>query len=376
LNSFIADIRYGLRVLRKTPAFTVVAVLTLALGIGANTAIFSIVDAVLLRPLAVHKPDRVVLLQETWQGRGGGGVSAGNFADLREQNSVFSSISASASGAYNLATEDAPERIQGENVTAEYFRTFGVAPLRGQAFTEAEDSPGHNGVAVIGERLWRTRFHENPELTGKPIRVNGVPLVVVGIMPKSFDPLLNKSDIWLPAAFNPERLTNHDEHYLNVLVRLKDGVSLQQARAEMNVIAARQAQRYPLDDKDRGFSLTPLTDALLGDQRVTLFTILGAVGFVLLIACANIANLQLARARGRRKEVAVRAALGASPLRIIRQLLAENVALAAVSAVLGIVIALVGVPWLVARAPAGVPRIEEAHIDLTALLFACGIALL
>src|SRR5579872_2130933 len=190
MNSFVTDVRYGLRVLRKTPSFTVVAVLTLAIGIGANTAIFSIVDAVLLRPLAMEKPERVMLLQEVWQGRGGGNVSVGNFADIREQSTAFSSVSASASAAYNLSTEDAPQRISGENVTAEYFRTFGVAPLRGRVFTEAEDSLGHNAVAVISEGLWRTQFHSDPELVGKTIRVNGVPLVVLGIMPKSFDPLL------------------------------------------------------------------------------------------------------------------------------------------------------------------------------------------
>ena len=376
MNSFLADIRYGLRVLRKTPAFTVVAVLTLAIGIGANTAIFSIVDAVLLRPLTMANPDRVMLLQETWQSRGGGNVSVGNFADIGEQNTVFSSLSASAPAAYNLATEDAPQRIDGENVTAEYFRTFGVAPLQGRVFTASEDTPGHDDVAVISESLWKTQFHADSQLVGKTIHVNSLPLVVLGIMPRSFDPLLNGSKIWVPAAFDAKQLADHDNHYLNVLARLKNSVSREPAQAEMNVIAQRQAERYPIDDKDRGFTLTPLPEALVGDQRVTMFTVLGAVGFVLLIACANIANLQLARARGRRKEIAVRAALGASPLRIVRQLFAENVALGGLSAVLGIVLAMISLPWLVAKAPSGVPRIEEAHLDTTALLFACGIALL
>jgi putative ABC transport system permease protein len=376
MHPLTQDFRYGIRILRAAPAFTVVAVVTLALGIGANTAIFSIVDAVLLRPLAMVHPERVMLLQEAWQGRGGGGVSVGNFADIREQNSSFASTSASASGAYNLATEDTPERIQGENVTTEYFRTFGVAPLHGRVFTQAEDSPGQNAVAVISERLWRTRFHEDPELIGKTIRVNGVPRVVIGVMPKIFDPLLSKSDIWLPAAFTPSQLADYDNHYLLVFARLKDGVSPAGARSELRILAAREAQSHPIDNKDRGFSLTPLAEVLLGDQRVALFTVLGAVGFVLLIACANIANLQLARARGRQKEVAVRVALGATPQRIVLQLLAENLTLAAISAGLGIGLAVAGVRWLVANAPARVPRIEEARIDFVALLFACGITLL
>jgi putative ABC transport system permease protein len=375
MHTWIQDLRYGARILRKTPAFTIVAILTLAIGIGANTAIFSIVDAVLFRPLAMVQPQRVMFLAEVWKGRDGG-VSVGNFSDIREQNTVFSSLSASASAAFNLATEDAPERIQGERVTAEYFTTFGVAPLLGRVFTPAEDKPGNDAVVVISERLWRTRFHENPAIAGQTIRVNGAPVLVAGVMPKTFDPLLSKSDIWVPAAFTAAQLADHDNHFLNVFARLKDGVPLSSARSQMSVIAAREQQLHPIDDKDRAFSLTPLTEILLGDQRVTLFTVLGAVGFVLLIACANIANLQLARARGRQKEVAVRVALGATPKRIVRQLLAENMVLSAASAILGVLLAIGGVRWLVANAPAGVPRIDEARVDIVALLFACGIALL
>lgn len=376
MRTLIQDFRYGIRILLKTPAFTLVAILTLGLGIGANTAIFSIVDAVLLRPLTMVAPNRVMLLQEIWQGRGSGGVSPGNFGDIKAENKSFLSVSASASAAYNLATEDTPERIDGEKVTAEYFRTFGIQPLMGRTFTESEDSPGHDAVAVISEGLWSNRFHQDPGIVNRNIHVNGVPLTVVGVMPQRFDPLLNKSQIWIPAAFSAKDLADHDNHYLNILARLKDGVSQASAQAEMHVLAIRQQQRYPLDDKDRGFSVKPLTESLVGDQRVTLFTVLGAVGFVLLIACANIANLQMARARSRQKEVAVRVALGATPQRIVRQLLAENVVLAAGSALLGIGLAVAGVRWLVAAAPAGVPRIEEARVDLPALLFACAIALL
>jgi len=376
MHSITHDLRYGLRILRKSPAFTVVALLTLAVGIGANTAIFGIVDAVLLRPLAIDHPDRVMLLQETWQGRGGGGVSVGNFSDLGEINQSFSSLSASASAAFNLAREDAPERIEGELVTAEYFHTFGVPPLMGRCFTSEEQVPGHNAVAVISEDLWKTRFHAESGILGHSIRVNGAPSTVVGVMPHSFDPLLSKSQIWVPAAFTAAQRGDHDNHFLLVFARLKDSISREQARAELEVFAARQAQLYPIDDKDRGFELTPLAEALVGDQRVTLFTVLGAVGFVLLIACANIANLQLARARRRQKEVAVRVALGASPGRIVRQLLAENAVLAGLSAVFGILLAAGGLRWLVANAPSGVPRIEQASLDWRALVFASAVALL
>src|SRR5690348_13183160 len=180
------DFRYGLRVLRKSPGFTIVALLTLAIGIGANTAIFSIVDAVLLRPLAMQKPERVMLLQELWQGHGGGGVSVGNYSDLRQASKSFSSLSASGSAAFNLASEDAPERIDGEEVTAEYFHTFGVPPLMGRYFTREEDRPGPISAVVISENLWRTRFHADSAILGRSIRVNGTSTTIVGVMPRSF----------------------------------------------------------------------------------------------------------------------------------------------------------------------------------------------
>jgi putative ABC transport system permease protein len=178
---------------------------------------------------------------------------------------------------------------------------------------------------VISERFWRTRLHADPFIVGKPIRVNGLPTTVVGVMPKSFDPLLNKSDLWVPAAFTPAQLADHDDHYLNVMARLKSGVTIPQAQSELELIAQRLQQQYPLDDADRSFHIQPLANALLGDQRLSLRMMLAAVGFLLLIACANIANLQLARARARQKEITMRAAFGASANRIVRQLLAENI---------------------------------------------------
>lgn len=376
MNSLIQDLRYGLRVLLKARGFSVLALLTLALGIGANTAIFGIVDAVLLRPLALQDPGRLMLLQEEWKGVGSGGVSVGNFSDLRQQQTFFEKLSASYSASFNLATEDAPERIDGEYVSQDFFETMGVAPLRGRVFSADEQQRGHHRVAVISERLWRTRFHSDAGLVGRPIQINGDKYTVVGVMPGSFDPRLDASAVWLPAAFLPEDLRNHDSHFLDVFGRLKPGVTRIQAQAEMNVLAARQAKLYPIDDKNRGFSLTPLTEALLGDRRLALLTVLAAVGFVLLIACANIANLQLARARARQREIAVRVSLGATPGRIIRQLLAENLVLALAGGAAGVLLAFWAMSWLVANAPSNVPRIGEAHVGGVTLAFASGLALL
>lgn len=374
MATLFRDLRYAFRMLAKNPGFTTVAVITLALGIGANTAIFSVVNAVLLRPLAMEDPSRVVYMQEQWKGIFPG-LSVGNFADVQRQSTSFTKLCASNAASFNLATSEAPERVQGEYATADYFSTFGVQPIAGRVFTADEDKPGHGQVVVISERLWRTHLHADRAVVGRALRANGVTYSVVGVMPITFDPLLDKSDLWFPEAFTAQRLADHDNHYLNVMGRIKPGVSLSQAQSELNVIALRLQHQYPIDDKDRGFRLVPLTTALLGDERSALRMMLGAVGFVLLIACANIANLQLARARTRQKEMAVRAALGASPLRIVRQLLAECVVLGIASGVVGVVLAYWGVFWIAANGPATVPRLDQARVDVGTLGFACAVTL-
>lgn len=374
-DALTQDLRFGARMLRKSPGFAAVAIVTLAIGIGANTAIFSVVDAVLLKPLAMQDPAAVMYVGETWRGLYGS-VSAGNFNDILKSNKSFASLAASNFAAFNLATEATPERVDGEYVTASYFTTFGVQPIAGRVFRPDEDQPGHAQVAVVSERLWRTQLRGDPAMVGQAVRINGLPYTVVGVMPKSFDPLLNMSEMWIPEAFKPEQLADYDDHYLNVTGRLKPGVLPGQAQAELDLIASRLQKEHAIDDADRGLRLTPLTTTLLGDQKLALRMMLAAVGFVLLIACANIANLQLGRSRTRQKEIAVRAALGASPQRIVRQLLVENILLGVAGGIVGVVFAYWGLAWIVAHGPAEVPRLGDARIDAVALAFACAVALL
>lgn len=375
VDELLQDLRYGQRVLRKSPGFAVVAVLTLALGIGANTAIFSVVNAVLLRPLAIQNPGRLVYIQEQWLDMFPG-FSVGNFADVRHQSTSFAEVCASHNGGFNLETQDVPERVDGEYVTANYFATFGVQPIVGRVFTSDEDQPGHTRVALVSEKLWRTRLRGDSSIINRQIRISGVPTTIVGVMPKSFDPLLSNTDLWIPAAFTPEEVADYDNHYLSVMGRLKADITLAQAQSELSVIAQRVAVEHPIDDKDRSFRVQSLTAALLGDQRLSLRMMLAAVGFLLLIVCANIANLQLARARTREKEIALRAALGASPSRIVRQLLAENVVLGLAGGTVGVLFAYWAVAWIVAHGPAEMPRLDQSRIDGSTLVFAAGVALL
>ena len=375
MQGLLQELRHGARMLRKAPGFAIVAVLTLAIGVGANTAIFSVVNAVLLKPLAIQNPSRVVYVQEVWRNIFPN-LSVGNFADLRSQSKSFVSLAASSNGSFNLDTAETPERVDGEAATAEYFAAFGVPPILGRVFTAYEDKPGAPRVAVISEKLWRTRLHADPAIVNQSIRLNGLSYTVAGVMPKTFDPLLSNTEIWVPQAFTPQQLADHDDHYLSVIGRLKPGVSIAAAQSEANVIAQRLQQQFPIDDKDRSLRIQPLTTGLFGDQRSAMKMLLAAVGFVLLIACANIANLQLARSRTRQREMALRAALGASPRRLVRQLLAESVVLGLVSGIAGVLLAFWGLSWIVAKGPAGVPRLDQATVDGTTLTFACGVALL
>src|SRR5713101_6275212 len=364
METLFHDIRYDLRLLERTRAFAAVAVLTIALGIGANTAIFSVVNAVLLRPLPYPVPDRLFLVTEMWRGQAGGDVSAGNFADWKGQSTVFDRISAMQPSGFNLATEGPADRVSGERVSSDFLETFRVRPVLGRFFSAEENQPGTEQVVVLSEKLWKSRFAADRSILGKAIQLDGKPFTVIGVLPGSFDPLANDDQLWAPIAFTPQRLAMHDEHYLFVFGRLKDGVSQHQAQSALGVVAKGLEQRYPQDDAERGIALVSLSAVLSGNIQSPLWMLLGAVGLVLLIACANVANLQLARARMRQREIAVRRALGATGWRLVRQMLAESLVLAALGTIAGLLLAHWGTRWLISISPAGIPRINEAGLDL------------
>ena len=363
------DFRFGVRQLVKNPGFTLVAVVTLALGIGATTAIFSAVRAVVLRPFAYANPDRVMLVAERWHDLNGN-VSVGNYIDWRAQSRSFDQMAGVQYASFNVSDGDVPERVFGARVTWNFFPAFGVRPELGRTFTADEDQPGHEQVVVLSHRFWQQRFGGATRTLGQTIRVNNRPYAVIGVMPPEFDPAAAEEQMWVPAAYTPERMRMHDEHYLDVFGLLKANVPPRQAQLELDGIARTLAERFPREDGDRGIRITPLSEIVIGNFRQRLFVILGAVAFVLLIACGNVANLLLARGAAREKEMAIRTAIGAGRGRIVRQLLTESVVLALAGAVAGLGLAWAAIRLLVAMAPPGIPRIEQTHIDVTVLLFA------
>ncbi|MEX2284438.1 MAG: ABC transporter permease [Gemmatimonadota bacterium] len=373
---FLYDVRLALRQLRLAPGFSLVAILTLALGIGATTTIFSAVDAVVLRPFSFATPERVVNVAERWQDQDGN-VSVGNFVDWKARSGdVLERFGAVNYTSFNLAEGDTPERVRGAWVTHDYFAVFGAKPLRGRLFTAEEDQPGNNRVAILSEGLWNRRFAGDAAVVGREIRLGGIPHTVVGIMPERFDPLLGQEELWVPIAFPPSQRAEHDQHYLTSIGLLRGGVTLEQAQKRMGVIGEEMQKLFPQDNLGRSVGISPLTDLLIGSFRQRLFVLLGAVGLVLLIACANVANLLLARGAGRTKELALRAALGAGRGRIVRQLLTENLVLSVLTSVVGVGLAAIGVRVLEARAPQGIPRFTEMTIDARVIAFALLLALI
>ncbi len=344
LETFWQDLRYGARSLRKSPGFTAVAVLTLALGIGANTTIFSVINAVLLRPLPFRDPSRLVLIWECdiHDPTDLNIISAPNFWDFQKQNDVFESMAIldSAGRGYNLSQGSDPERVSGVRVSAQFFSVLGVKPLLGRTFLPEEETAGRDHEVVLSYSLYMRRYAGDPSLVGKTIRIDGESFTVVGVMPPKFEFQFwsNPRELWVPVGYTEGDQERGSNSFLSI-ARLKPGVTVAQARAEMDAIGRRLLQAYPKDNSGRSATVEPLSTTGMGDLQRTLVSLLAAVGFVLLIACVNVANLSLARSAARQKEIAVRRALGAGRLRILRQLLTESLLLALVGGVAGLLVA-------------------------------------
>ncbi|MBO0725779.1 MAG: ABC transporter permease [Blastocatellia bacterium] len=391
LEDLWQDLGYGGRVLMKTPGFTLIAAITLALGIGANTAIFSVVNGVLLRQLPYEKPERLALIWEkfsSWRLEQVP-ISASEFADYRNQTQSFSSLAAFDTADFNLTGGDLPERAPGAEVSASLFPLLGVKPQLGRAFSTEENEPGHDDVVLLSHGLWRRGFGADPGIIGRILALNGRSYKVIGVMPPSFQfpmslfgikgvTFTQPAELWTPVTFSADSLKERASRSLCVIGRLKPGVTLAQAGAEMNTIAYRMRQQYPKNYPPEGWGAYPVSlhEQIVGRMRLPLLVLMGAVSLVLLIACANVASLLLARSTVRRKEIAVRAALGASSRRITRQLITESLLLAFCGGGLGALIALWGTDQLVSLSAQTLPRMKEVGIDGRVLGFTLAISML
>jgi putative ABC transport system permease protein len=372
------DVRFGVRMLLKKPVFTAIAVLALALGAGANTAIFSVVNGVLLRPLPYKDPEKLVRLGEWSKQVPGMSISYPNFKDWRERNRVFEGLAATQFDSYNLTGGDEPERLQGRNVSYNFFDVLGVVPAVGRSFRADEDRAGAPRVTVLSHGLWQRRFGSDRKIVGKSVALNGESYTVVGVLPQDYR-FGTQTDVFVPVGLkeDDENVRPRDNHPgIYAVARLKDGVTFAQAQEEMKAIAAQLAEEYPKENAGNSVTLTPLSEYFVGDVRTYLLMLLAAVGCVLLIACANVANLLLARAASRSREIAVRRAMGASRFRIIRQLLTESIMLALAGGVVGLLLAMWGVDVLRRASLDLLPTTADIGLDRTVLLFTFGISIL
>jgi len=377
MKTIFDDIRFGSRMLGKSPSFTAVAILTLALGIGANTAIFSAVNSILLRPLPYRTPDRLAML---WNDNRRLGLhedltSYANFADWRKQSQLFEDMAPFAHMGADVTGVDKPYEVFGWRVGSHLFTILGVAPAIGRTFTDQEEQFGHGRVVILSAGLWRERFGADPAVLGKTMIMDGDPYIIVGVMPASFQFPDKLTEIWTPLAVRDAIKANRGGLWLSVLGRLKPGASMEQARAEMNLIGGNLERQFPATNRGYGVWTVPLLNQVVGNLRTGLLVLFAAVGFVLLIACANVANLFLARGAGREKEIAVRAALGAGRIRLVRQLLVESFVFAIPAGVAGLLVAYGGLRALIALAPADMPRLDEIAMDGRVLVFAIAASL-
>lgn len=387
------DLRFAIRLLLKRPAFSAIIITTLALGIGSNTAIFSAFNAVLLRPLPYHDPDTIATVWDSFPKLGVKkiGVTYANFADLKERSRVFDPLALYAAGsstAFNLTGLAGPERVQAASATADFFRALGVNPIFGRTLTDDDAQPGRNRVVVLGYNLWQRDFGADAGIVNRTIKLNDVDYTVIGVMPEGFSfpsgaempagqQFASATELWVPLTIpnTPAARNDRQVRGYRAVARIKPGVTIKQAEAETRAIAQQLVAEHPTENDGLDMSVTTMRENQVGEFRPAMFALLGAVGFTLLIACTNIANLLLSRATARRRELVIRTALGASCRRIVRQLLTESLVLSMLGGLLGILLSL-SLRLFVAFAPANIPRLTEAKIDVRVLLFTLGLSML
>ena len=376
MESLRQDLVYAIRIWLKSPAITGIAMLAMALGIGANTAIFSIVNAILLRPLPYPSAERLVRVWESEPELEKAPIAPADFLDWKQQNQSFEQLAAFRSQSFNFTEGQEPERIRGARVSANFFSLLGIQPALGRTFTEEEDQPGRNKVLVLSDELWRRRFGADPNIINKTTLVNDQSYTIIGVMPRGATFPTRQGEVFTPNAFNDAEKKTRRTHYIFALGRLKPNVTFAQAQAEMTAIASRLAELYPASNSKVGVKLVSLKEEVIGNVQRLLLILVVAVVCVLLIACANIANLLLSRAVTRQKEVAIRNALGASRGRIIRQMLTESVLLSLVGGALGLLLAFGIIYLLLYLKPANIPRLTEIHLDASSLAFTFSLSLL
>lgn len=362
------DLRFAVRLWIKNPALTSIVVLTLALGIGATTAIFSVVNAVVLNPLPFAQPERIVRMWGTFRGGDHAATSPPDFLDYRSQNRTFEEFAAMRPVSYNLTDTGEPERVLSANVTSNFFQTLGISPTKGRLFQPDEEQDGRNQVAIISQGLWQRRFNDDSSIIGKSLTLDGRNFSIIGVVPNEAR-LSDDTDVWVPLTFEAPNMKIRRFHFLTAIGRLRPEVTIAQAKADLDTISAGLESKYPQSNTGWRLRLLSIKDDLLGDSRPALYVLLGAVLLVLLIACANVANLLLVRAANRRKEMAIRTALGARRSRLTSQMLIESVTLSSIGGIAGLLMASWFLSFLVKLAPASIPRVEEIRVDLKVLVF-------